>query len=322
MRASCCPRSMEARHDASASARRGAREETRHDRVVGAGPPTTNGSASSTCSRCSSSSRSAASSRWRCASSTSRRSAPIMSAMTYNRMFTLHGVIMVWLFMIPSIPSSFGNYLIPDHGGREGRRVPAAESPQLLPLHRRRRACSSRRCSWAASTRAGRSIRRTAPRPPPPCRSRCSGSFIVGFSTILTGLNFIVTVHSMRQKGLTWMRLPLFVWSIYATSIIQVLATPVLGMVLLLVLVDSGFAGASSTPTRGGDPVLYQHLFWFYSHPRGLHHDPPGDGRRERGHFHVLAKEPLFVQGDCLFVVRARVHGAFSRGVITCSSPG
>jgi cytochrome c oxidase subunit 1 len=89
----------------------------------------------------------------------------------------------------------------------------------------------------------------------------------LGFSTILTGLNFIVTVHTMRGPGLTWMRLPLFVWAIYGTSIIQVLATPVLGLVLLLVAVEHAFNFGLFDPARGGDPILYQHLFWFYSHP-------------------------------------------------------
>src|SRR5262249_54242435 len=93
------------------------------------------------------------------------------------------------------------------------------------------------------------------------------GVFIVGWSTILTGVNFIVTTHTMRAKGIGWLKMPLFVWSMYATSIIQVLATPVLAVVLLLVIVDNDFAWGIFDPARGGDPVLFQHLFWFYSHP-------------------------------------------------------
>ena len=93
------------------------------------------------------------------------------------------------------------------------------------------------------------------------------GAFILGFSSILTGLNFIVTTHTLRAPGMTWMKLPLFVWSIYATSIIQILATPVLGMTLLLVAVEHAFGWGIFDPARGGDPVLFQHFFWFYSHP-------------------------------------------------------
>src|SRR5499433_3215194 len=93
------------------------------------------------------------------------------------------------------------------------------------------------------------------------------GVFIIGFSTIVTGINFIVTIHTLRAKGLTWMRLPLFVWAIYGTSIIQVLATPVLGLVLLLVALENALGLGIFDATRGGDPLLMQHLFWFYSHP-------------------------------------------------------
>jgi cytochrome c oxidase subunit 1 len=93
------------------------------------------------------------------------------------------------------------------------------------------------------------------------------GAFILGMGSILTGLNFIVTIHTLRAPGLTWMRLPLFVWAMYATSIIQVLATPVLGMTLLLVAVEKVFGFGIFDPARGGDPILFQHLFWFYSHP-------------------------------------------------------
>src|SRR5690349_23486925 len=93
------------------------------------------------------------------------------------------------------------------------------------------------------------------------------GIFIIGFSSILTGLNFIVTIHKMRAPGLTWFRLPLFVWSLYATSVIMVLATPVLAITLVLVMVERIFRVGIFDPALGGDPVLYQHFFWFYSHP-------------------------------------------------------
>src|ERR671930_1164913 len=93
------------------------------------------------------------------------------------------------------------------------------------------------------------------------------GGFTLGMASILTGLNFIVTIHTLRAPGVSWMKLPLFVWSIYATSIIQILATPVLGITLLLVAFEHAFGFGVFDPARGGDPILFQHMFWFYSHP-------------------------------------------------------
>jgi cytochrome c oxidase subunit I len=189
-----------------------------------------------------------------------------MTAMNYNRFFTLHGVIMVWLFLIPSIPSSFGNFLLPIMLGAKDVAFPRLNLLSwyvfllgsflvLLSMF-----AGGIDTGWTFYT----PYSSTSPTAVP---LALFGVFIIGFSTILTGLNFIVTTHTMRVKGLGWMRMPLFVWAIYATSIIQVLATPVLGMVLLLVMLDNGFAWGFFDPSRGGDPVLYQHLFWFYSHP-------------------------------------------------------
>ena len=93
------------------------------------------------------------------------------------------------------------------------------------------------------------------------------GIFITGFSSILTGLNFIVTIHRMRAPGLTWFRLPLFIWSHYATSLIMVLGTPVIAITIIMVAADRLFHFGIFDPAVGGDPVLFQHLFWFYSHP-------------------------------------------------------
>ena len=190
----------------------------------------------------------------------------VMSGMTYNRFFTLHGVIMVWLFLIPSIPSSFGNFLLPMMIGAKDVAFPrlnllswyifiAGSALVLLSMF-----IGGIDTGWTFYAPYSSYSPTAVP-------LALLGVFIIGFSTILTGLNFIVTTHTMRAKGLGWMRLPLFVWSIYATSIIQVLATPVLGMVLLFVVLDNGFSWGFFDPARGGDPVLYQHLFWFYSHP-------------------------------------------------------
>ncbi len=190
----------------------------------------------------------------------------VMGAMTYNRLFTLHGVVMVWLFLIPSIPSSFGNFLLPIMVGARDVAFPrlnllswyvflAGSALVLLSM-----LVGGIDTGWTFYAPYSSTSHTAVP-------LALLGVFVIGFSTILTGLNFIVTTHTMRLRGLGWMRLPLFVWAIYATSIIQVLATPVLGMVLLLVVLDNGFGWGFFDPGRGGDPVLYQHLFWFYSHP-------------------------------------------------------
>ncbi|MBU8897292.1 cytochrome c oxidase subunit I [Corallococcus sp. H22C18031201] len=190
----------------------------------------------------------------------------IMGHLAYNRSFTLHGVIMVWLFMIPAIPSAFGNFLVPLMIGARDVAFPRLNlaSVYLFLL-------GASVALWGMiqggadtgwtfytpySTTTGTAVLPVL-----------LGVFIIGFSTILTGLNFIATVHLLRAPGLTWMRLPLFVWAIYGTSIIQVLATPVLGMVLLLVALERVVGAGIFDPARGGDPILFQHLFWFYSHP-------------------------------------------------------
>ncbi len=190
----------------------------------------------------------------------------LMQAATYNRLFTLHGVTMVWLFMIPSIPTAFGNFLLPIMIGANDVAFPRLNLASFYIY-----------VVGAVVTLAGMfiggadtgwtfyvpySAQTVAPLIPV-----LIGVFILGWSTIITGVNFITTVHTMRADGVGWLRMPLFVWAIYATSIIQVLATPVLAMVLLLVTADHGFSLGMFDPARGGDPILYQHLFWFYSHP-------------------------------------------------------
>ena len=153
-----------------------------------------------------------------------------------------------------------------DAGG-QGRGLPASStccrSTSTWPARRWR--CSA--WSWAAPTRAGRSTPRTARRTPTTLVPVLLGVFIIGFSSIITGLNFIVTIHTLRAPGMSWMRMPLFVWAIYATSIIQVLATPVIGLTVMLVGIEQVGGFGLFDPARGGDPVLFQHMFWFYSHP-------------------------------------------------------
>lgn len=190
----------------------------------------------------------------------------IVDAMTYNRLFTLHGVVMVFLFLIPAIPAAFGNFMVPIMIGAKDVAFPRLNNFSFWVY------CSGAVLMLYGMLANGLDTGWTfyapyATQSPTAVVPAVTGVFVVGMSSILTGLNFIVTVHTMRTKGLTWMKLPLFVWSIYATAIIQVIATPVLGISVALVGLDHAFHWGMFDPARGGDPVLFQHLFWFYSHP-------------------------------------------------------
>ena len=191
----------------------------------------------------------------------------LVSADTYNKLFTAHGVIMVWLFLIPSIPSVLGNFLMPMMIGARDLAFPRLNlaSWYLYIL-------GGAIVLWALLA-GGVDTGCTFYTPFSTMFSNSHvvlalvGVLVVGFSSILTGLNFIVTVHTMRAPGMGWFRLPLFVWANYATSLILVLATPVLAMTLVLVAVERLFQVGIFDPALGGDPLLFQHLFWFYSHP-------------------------------------------------------
>jgi cytochrome c oxidase subunit 1 len=191
----------------------------------------------------------------------------LVESNTYNKFFTMHGIIMVFLFLIPSIPAVFGNFLIPLMIGAKD-----VAFPRLNLL------------SWYIYMVGGLFVLTvmflggvdTGWTFYTPFSTSYSngyviasglGIFIAGFSSILTGLNFIVTIHRMRAPGLTWFRLPLFVWAHYATSMIQVLGTPVVAVTLFLLVLERGFHIGFFDPAYGGDPVLFQHMFWFYSHP-------------------------------------------------------
>jgi cytochrome c oxidase subunit 1 len=186
---------------------------------------------------------------------------------TYNKLFTMHGVIMVWLFLIPSIPSALGNFLMPMMIGARDLAFPRLNLASWYIY------VAGGLFTIAALIAGGVDTGWTFYTPFSTMFSNTHvilvlvGVFIVGFSSILTGLNFIVTVHTMRAPGMTWFRLPLFVWANYATSIILVLATPVLAMTLLLVAAERLLGVGIFDPALGGDPLLFQHLFWFYSHP-------------------------------------------------------
>jgi cytochrome c oxidase subunit 1 len=191
----------------------------------------------------------------------------IMDATTYNHVFSLHGVIMVFLFIIPSIPAAMGNIMLPVQLGTIDVAFPKLNLASfyiycfgaLFGLYSMLHGGVD--TGWTFYTPYTSKFSNSAVVP------MITAAFIMGFSSILTGVNFIATVHKMRAKGLTWRRLPLFCWSLYATSIIQVLATPVLAITLLLLIFERVLNLGIFDPAMGGDPVLFQHFFWFYSHP-------------------------------------------------------
>jgi cytochrome c oxidase subunit 1 len=192
----------------------------------------------------------------------------IMDAQTYNSFFTLHGVIMIFLFVIPGIPAVFGNFFLPILIGAKDVAFPRlnllswylyiiggllAVVSILLPG-------GPMDTGWTFyipySIRTGTNV-----------SLALFAAFVLGFSSILTGLNFVTTVHRLRAPGMNWFKMPLSVWSFYATAWVQVLATPIIGITLLLVIIERAFGVGIFDPALGGDPVLYQHLFWIYSHP-------------------------------------------------------
>ena len=185
----------------------------------------------------------------------------------YNRLFTAHGVIMIFLFLIPSIPAVLGNFLIPIMIGAKDLAFPKLNLASWYVYN-----LGAALMMWAL-LRGGADTGWTFYTPYSSMYANSEviltalGAFIVGFSSIMTGLNFIVTIHRMRAPGLTWFRLPLFVWAHYATSLIQVLGTPVVAIAILLVAAERLLHIGIFDPALGGDPVLFQHLFWFYSHP-------------------------------------------------------
>ncbi len=193
----------------------------------------------------------------------------IMGQDDYNQAFTLHGAIMVFLVIIPSIPAALGNFVLPIMLGAKDVAFPrlnlfsfwlwvAGALFFVLAL-----LTGGLDTGWTFytpySTDPNSAMGGMIP--------AVTGAFILGFSSIFTGMNFIVTIHRLRPPGMTWFRMPLFLWGIYATAILQVMATPVLGITLALLAVERAFGIGIFDPALGGDPVLYQHFFWFYSHP-------------------------------------------------------
>ncbi|WCB45402.1 cytochrome c oxidase subunit I [Nitratidesulfovibrio vulgaris] len=192
----------------------------------------------------------------------------IMDAQTYNTVFTLHGVIMIFLVVIPSIPAAFGNIILPIQIGAEDVSFPKLNNfsfwlyviGALMALSSLFTGKGGPDTGWTFYVPFSQTTSTNV-------SAAVLAVFVLGFSSILTGLNFITTIHRLRAPGMTWDRLPLFVWSLYATGWIQVLATPVLGITVLLIFAERVLGVGLFDPSRGGDPLLYQHLFWIYSHP-------------------------------------------------------
>src|ERR1017187_9109812 len=191
----------------------------------------------------------------------------LVSSDTYNKLFTMHGIIMVFFFLIPSVPAVLGNFLVPVMVGAKDLAFPRVN---LLSWYLYMAGAIT---ALTAMVTGGVDTGWTFYTPFSTTYSNTHvigaalGIFIAGFSSILTGLNFIVTIHRMRAPGLTWRRLPLFCWSNYAAAVIMVLGTPVIAITLLLVALERAFHIGVFNPQLGGDPLLFQHLFWFYSHP-------------------------------------------------------
>ncbi len=192
----------------------------------------------------------------------------LMQADTYNKVFTMHGLIMVFFFLIPVVPAVLGNFLIPLMIGAKDLAFPRINLLSwylyiiggLLISHVM--LTGGVDTGWTFYSPFSTEYTNTK------IVEAGLAAFIAGFSSIFTGLNFIVTIHRMRAPGLTWSRLPLFVWANYATSIIMILGTPVIAITIVLVAVERLFHLGIFDPRLGGDPLLFQHLFWFYSHPR------------------------------------------------------
>jgi cytochrome c oxidase subunit 1 len=191
----------------------------------------------------------------------------ISSAETYNRLFTVHGVVMVWFFLIPAVPVTLGNFVVPLMLGARDLAFPKLN---LISWYLYILAGAAALYSLIAG---GVDTGWTFYTPLTTAYSKghvvatIVAIFIAGFSSIATGLNFIISIHTLRAPGMTWYKMPVFLWSLYATSVILVLATPVLAMTLLLLAFERIFHIGVFDPAIGGDPLLFQHLFWFYSHP-------------------------------------------------------
>ncbi|MEP7212497.1 MAG: cbb3-type cytochrome c oxidase subunit I [Acidobacteriota bacterium] len=191
----------------------------------------------------------------------------LLESGTYNKVFTQHGILMIFFFLIPSIPAVLGNFLLPIMIGAKDLALPRVNLLSLylywigggLTLYALMQGGVD--TGWTFYVPYSTSFSNTF------VMAVGLGIFINGFSSILTGLNFIVTIHTMRAPGMTWFRLPLFIWAMYAVSLVMILGTPVIAITVLLLAIERLARVGIFDPAIGGDPILFQHLFWFYSHP-------------------------------------------------------
>jgi cytochrome c oxidase subunit 1 len=191
---------------------------------------------------------------------------PLMDANRYNQMFTLHGAVMIFLFIIPGIPAALGNFVLPMLLGAKDVAFPRINllsfylwvTGALIALGSI--VTGAVDTGWTFYTPYSTTTNTNV-------IGMVAGVFVLGFSSIFTGLNFVVSIHKLRPEGMTWFRMPLFLWGIYGTAILQIMATPVLGITLLLLIAERALGIGIFDPSLGGDPILFQHFFWFYSHP-------------------------------------------------------
>jgi len=192
----------------------------------------------------------------------------LMKPQMYNALFTLHGIIQIFLVVIPAVPAIFGNFFLPIQIGARDMAFPKINllswwlyiSGAIIIFLSLFTGGGPVDTGWTFY--APYSLRTTVNVP-----LAVFGVFVLGMSSILTGVNLVTTTHRLRASGMTWFRLPLFIWGIYATAWVQILATPVIGITLLLIMLERYFGVGVFDPAKGGDPLLYQHLFWIYSHP-------------------------------------------------------
>ncbi|HMP75979.1 MAG TPA: cbb3-type cytochrome c oxidase subunit I [Kiritimatiellia bacterium] len=193
--------------------------------------------------------------------------ADVLQSETYNKLFTMHGIVMIFFFLVPSIPAVLGNFLVPVMIGAKDVAFPRLNLLSWYVF------MAGGLIALGAIISGGVDTGWTFYTPYSSMYANShvilavAGAFIAGFSSIMTGLNFIVTIQKMRAPGLTWFRLPLFIWAMYATSLVVILGTPVVAITLVMIFVERFFGFGLFDPALGGDPVLFQHLFWFYSHP-------------------------------------------------------
>ncbi len=229
----------------------------------------------------------------------------IMGPQTYNSLFTLHGIIMIFIIVVPGLPAVFGNFFLPIMIGAKDVAFPRLNLLSwwvyiigiLIVLTSQFMGDGPPDTGWTFY----------APysfRTPTNVLPAVFGAFVMGFSSILTGINFVVTIHRMRAPGMTWFKMPLFPWGLYGTAWIQILATPVIGITLLLIVAERTLGIGFFDPALGGDPILYQHLFWIYSHPAVYIMILPGMGAISEI-IPVFSRKPIFGYKGLIFATMA-----------------